>query len=831
MKRLITLAVSVAVACSAAAQPCTHEWMGVTTGTQSGGVNAVRCLAVFDDGTGPALYVGGQFTTAGGVAATNIARWDGTAWSAVGGGVTGTVFAMQVFDDGSGPALFVSGSFTQAGGAPASRVAKWNGAAWSPLGSGMNGSAVTAMAVFDDGGGPDLYFGGNFTMAGGVPCFKIARYDGTTFSPLAGGIGLPPPAAPIVYALAAFDDGTGPALYAGGAFPSADNGAVIATNIVKWDGAAYHPVGSGMDDTVSALLAFDDGGGEGPSLYAAGEFLLAGGVLASGVARWDGFQWNPLGDGLDGAVSALTIYDDGAGPALHAGGDFLASGAVPAARVARWNGASWAGLAGGLDDGAVLALAGFGPHLYAGGSFSTASGAMTRRVARWACNPEGACCLPSGVCEVKTALACSLDGGTYAGDLTDCGSIPPCTPAPTGACCLPSGCVTLWESGLGGCVTQNGLYHGDGTVCGTQCDGLVFEVEPNSNKESANAAVLAPGGGIVGVSTGTAAGTGDADSADYFLVQTPAAPLGIYRHRLTMANNNPSTPNNSGSLPGVAQTPVVGGVWPCAVGTLSATETAGQPHFLDGADRINIWYGFGRQEMVHYRVSGAATTGTVYVAVLDSVPVTPTNLGTFEPGIITIDTSGQGHTNDTYVRIYGADLEPIEGYSNDGATINGGAPANVNTTSFLRREYAPGVYYMGITMTNLASNVGTPCDDNRRAGSMQDFPGSAVATGSSAATDVSFSITDAAGTTPVAADRGGRGEIAWFTFTVGASCPVDWNGDDAVNSTDISAFLGTWLTSVGVPDLAADFNGDGVTNSTDISAFLAAWLEAVTIGC
>src|SRR5262245_27936933 len=45
----------------------------------------VNALAVFDDGGGPALYAGGSFTTAAGsVAASNIAKWDGRAWSALG---------------------------------------------------------------------------------------------------------------------------------------------------------------------------------------------------------------------------------------------------------------------------------------------------------------------------------------------------------------------------------------------------------------------------------------------------------------------------------------------------------------------------------------------------------------------------------------------------------------------------------------------------------------------------------------------------------------------------------------------------------------------------
>ena len=73
--------------------------------------------------------------------------------------------------------------------------------------------------------------------------------------------------------------------------------------------------------------------------------------------------------------------------------------------------------------------------------------------------------------------------------------------------------------------------------------------------------------------------------------------------------------------------------------------------------------------------------------------------------------------------------------------------------------------------------------------------------------------------------------LAVLTVTGTLPCAVDWNGDDRVNSGDISAFLTSWLLSVQGGTLAADFNADGAVNSTDISAFLAAWLAAVQGGC
>jgi hypothetical protein len=99
----------------------------------------VVALTVFDDGTGPALYAGGAFTSAGGVSANRIAKWNGSAWSALGSGMNARVDALTVFDDGTGPALYAGGFFTTAGGVSANRIAKWNpGAPGSAARIGMN---------------------------------------------------------------------------------------------------------------------------------------------------------------------------------------------------------------------------------------------------------------------------------------------------------------------------------------------------------------------------------------------------------------------------------------------------------------------------------------------------------------------------------------------------------------------------------------------------------------------------------------------------------------------------------------------------------------------
>jgi len=167
----------------------TWSALGSGLGKSTFGNGAVLDLTVFDDGSGagPALYAGGVFDSAGGVGANHIAKWDGAAWSALGSGMGAGVFtspivrALTVFDDGSGagPALYAGGDFTTAGGGTAFRIAKWDGEAWSALGSGMSQGFVHALTVFDDGSGagPALYVGGTFSSAGGVSARTIAKWS------------------------------------------------------------------------------------------------------------------------------------------------------------------------------------------------------------------------------------------------------------------------------------------------------------------------------------------------------------------------------------------------------------------------------------------------------------------------------------------------------------------------------------------------------------------------------------------------------------------------------------------------------------------------------
>ena len=111
-------------------------------------------------------------TTAGGVEANDIARWDGATWSPLGSGIGGQFLGPAVYAliEYNGE-LIAGGFFDTAGGTPAERIARWDGTQWSPLGSGMNGG-VEALTEYNG----ELIAGGGFTTAGGQVSAYWARW-------------------------------------------------------------------------------------------------------------------------------------------------------------------------------------------------------------------------------------------------------------------------------------------------------------------------------------------------------------------------------------------------------------------------------------------------------------------------------------------------------------------------------------------------------------------------------------------------------------------------------------------------------------------------------
>ncbi len=314
------------------------DWVGINPGIV-GPNGTVYAMAV--DGNGN-LYVGGYFSMVGTVAASCIAKWDGTTWSALGLGTNFKVQALAV----NGSDVYAGGLFSMAGGMPVNNIAKWNGSTWSALGTGVN-YTVRAL-IMKDG---ILYAGGDFFTAGGISTNGIAQWDGSTWSGLGSGI------LGGVYAMAVM----GGELYVGGDFITA--GGVSAMSVAKWNGNAWSALGSGLNAPVSgnsavvtALVV------SGTTLYAAGDFSRSGLRTVGNVAKWNGSSWTSVGGGTFYPVKAMVL----SGGDLYVGGDSYPG-------LSKWDGSSWSDLGTGVADSfspdPVYAFALIGTDLCIGGDF------------------------------------------------------------------------------------------------------------------------------------------------------------------------------------------------------------------------------------------------------------------------------------------------------------------------------------------------------------------------------------------------------------------------------------------------------------------------------
>lgn len=132
------------------------DWMPVGSGTNG----TVHCLLVHNN----KLYVGGEFSEAGGTAASHIAMFDIASgqWQSM-GSLDSTVRALVVYKN----EIYAGGLFS-------GFVSKWNGSTWTDITQGfLYGEGVRALEVWNN----QLVIGGNFELATGALRRHVALYD------------------------------------------------------------------------------------------------------------------------------------------------------------------------------------------------------------------------------------------------------------------------------------------------------------------------------------------------------------------------------------------------------------------------------------------------------------------------------------------------------------------------------------------------------------------------------------------------------------------------------------------------------------------------------
>jgi len=409
---IAAVAASLGVVSGARAQTCDAQWLSGAIPALNG--TAYSTVMWDPDGPGPlpkALVVGGSFTLAGSVSVSNLALWDGVAWSDVGGGVSGTlhgataVNALAVMANGD---LVVGGAFDNAGAGGgaivANCIARFNGLAWSRMQQGTPQFASVVLHLGTRPNGDLVALGGEYVNDDNTVCGPLVWWNDTTSARWSN----PPSSAPNFQAYRTFTVLANGDVVVGGVAGSS----VGSSAIWRWDDSQGVWTGFGLgingtDPRWQVLSILEAANGD---IVAAGNFLTAGGTSANSIARWNGSQWFAYGSGITYPsqlfklqVRALAQMPNGD---IVAGGDFDTAGGNPGGRIARWDGANWARLPQGAGDIVwsllrtpqdELVIA--GAYTYAGGSFSN------KRIARYTD-------LPAPWCAKDPASQALADGAT-----------------------------------------------------------------------------------------------------------------------------------------------------------------------------------------------------------------------------------------------------------------------------------------------------------------------------------------------------------------------------------------------------------------------------------
>ncbi|SPE52188.1 hypothetical protein SBV1_1460008 [Verrucomicrobia bacterium] len=363
------------------------QTVGAFTITDGSGTDpGVSCLFL----KGNSLYVAGWFEAAGGVAATNIAKYDvvtGT-WSAVGDGSELTQVQAIVVDNATN--VYVALPDPQGVRGQVSPMLKmWNGASWVTVGGGLVSSSLTdylegVRSLATDG--TNIFAGGDFdgayNLGSFVSSYSIIKWTGTSWSSIvpdyhywcwnpSGGYY----DTPYVYSLAL----CGTNLLAAGDFTGPDNGdgtfappngvarfsAVTGASIPIENLSLYHDLIAppGSPGIGHSIVVYDGAVYIGGSFDTVTNIQTSASVSAYGIAQWANSGWSPLGSGLystyfgePGKGWDLTADAN----AVYVTGGFDTAGGQPAAGIARWvtsTDTMQCGVAGQLSAGGYHTLA------------------------------------------------------------------------------------------------------------------------------------------------------------------------------------------------------------------------------------------------------------------------------------------------------------------------------------------------------------------------------------------------------------------------------------------------------------------------------------------
>ena len=385
---------------SALAAPQEPDWQVLLRPDFDGDVQAI---VKTNDG----FFVAGAFKATSGGRAIGIAKWDGAAWSAIGGELTPGQFFNPVsvtslaWDD-VGRRLFVAGNFSVSGVANTTDLAVWENGRWSAISSTP---VPGARQVAWDPTSRRLYVAGNLSIRAGDgrTARGIAMWNGSAWEAVGPGFFDPSYAAPSVIVW----DADSRRLIVGGNLSRATASGPESIGVAEWDGTRWQNPTARRVGSIEAIVPRPGLGG----YFVAGQF--DGSTRPDGfknIALWTGTEWQALGAGLGAPgvfdrVSALAW--DSATNRLFAGGDFDHAGLRG---VAVFRNGAWSSMASGPGTpslqrpGPIRALLwdASASRLVVGGAFTEVGGFGANRIASW--NGQWSALAPGYSAQIRKVL-------------------------------------------------------------------------------------------------------------------------------------------------------------------------------------------------------------------------------------------------------------------------------------------------------------------------------------------------------------------------------------------------------------------------------------------
>jgi hypothetical protein len=337
------------ITCSAIARwnVIANEWQplfnsnGVSQGVFFAIPPTIRTIAI--DSVNNFVYVGGTFTSAGGQTARGVARWSIPANGSVGSwtpllhtdnanGTEGGLNSIAIYNG----YVYAAGNFSSVGGIALNNIARWlipasgNVGTWSALlhsNGTSNGTSQRINSVAIDTVNNFVYVGGDFDAVanGNVSARRIARWN----------INTPEWSSPEFFGLngnvntVAIHNGF---VYVGGVFTTTSNsGGPTLSRVARFNistgvfSPLLHSNGSsqGFSNPVNALAFV------GSDVYIGGQFTASSGIISPRIIKWSIPATGNVGaysaitdddnnKGVDNTVNTISVY----GSNIYIGGSF-----------------------------------------------------------------------------------------------------------------------------------------------------------------------------------------------------------------------------------------------------------------------------------------------------------------------------------------------------------------------------------------------------------------------------------------------------------------------------------------------------------------------------